>query len=215
MGADPHILRADAQSRVKSCAPGRFKWVSATAAWPLEDVRRRTVRGKLADLRPVLLRRAVRLLGGQYAGSGAPDAADLAQQVLARLSEPRHASVLELPADELRRYALRALHNIYVDRCVKKRREASYALEMLPEQSRGGENAIVERMAAARRLALLKAALEELDEQPRAFIVACLEHGNASAAQQSAGWPPGSAANAGATRNRLLQRVLRAVQGAS
>lgn len=163
------------------------------------------------ELSEALTRRASRLLTGTRLGAGAPRAEDLAQEVMVRLHTPAAEAELEGASGlQVRKYAYRSLHNLFIDRCVRKRREH------LLEETTDGTHPVLEPVDPRdpdvlvddkRRVDQLRQALGSLSAQERSFLEACVRTGSATAAQKELGWPPGGAANAGNRRSRLILRL--------
>lgn len=166
---------------------------------------------RLEALRQPLLAQARKILRSRYFGSGAPLAEDLVQRTLMRLARSDvRDDLIEHDEERLRRYAYRVLHNLFIDSCTRKKRELlsdEGAPVEPPDDEASPEDALLAKEALAARRRALAEALEHLDGDERAFVLACFRHGSAPAAQQEIGWPPGSGANACQRRNRILRRL--------
>lgn len=172
-------------------------------------------RARLERLRAALLARS-RVMTRCVRGAGAPLAEDLTQACLLRLQAAGARRELPTGEDELRRFALRALHNLYVDVCHRKHRELLAATDepvgaRVAAPGPDPEAALLAAEAFGSRRRALLAALGGLEEQERRFLALCLEQGSAPKAQEVLGWPPGTPQNACTKRNRLIARLQNAV----
>ena len=152
------------------------------------------------------------LLGQRYYGAGAPDADDLAQQVVLKLKGQEDAWQGRTDEDLLA-YARRALHNLYIDKCHRKRREwlrRDATQDDVFDDDHNPEDLAIAREERRRQREALSDAVQLLDAQEREFLLATLRM-SAAEAQRTLGYPPGSPTNAAHKRTHLLKKLRQAV----
>ena len=142
--------------------------------------------------------------------AGLPLEDDLVQDVMMRLNTDAVRERLDGKAlPQLRKYALQTLHRRFVDVVVRKRSER-LSTEGEPQEIRSEaidpEQAAIAHDLQQKRLARVRAAVESLSDEERAFFVLSCAQG-APSAQRQVGWPPGSKSNACKWAARLLERV--------
>jgi DNA-directed RNA polymerase specialized sigma24 family protein len=172
----------------------------------------RGVERRWEHLRPTLVQRAVTMIGARSFGAGAPLAEDLAQLALLRLSQAPAAGALS--GDELRRYALTTLHHAFLDECTRRHREllpGATLPDVADDDHRSPERALGDEQERKATQTRLTAALATLSDVERAFLRASLDAGSAPEAQRRCGWPPGGASSACQARNRIVERLRRAL----
>lgn len=165
-------------------------------------------------LRPTLVHRARTMIGARSYGAGAPGAEDLAQLALLRVSQAPAAAALA--GDALRRYALTTLHHAFLDECTRRHHEQLGADggaldDVVDDQDRSPEHALRDGQERSAQHARLTAALATLSDIEREFLRVSLDAGSAPEAQRRLGWPPGGSSSACQARNRIVDRLRRAL----
>jgi RNA polymerase sigma factor (sigma-70 family) len=124
------------------------------------------------------------MLGRRFYGAGAPGAQDLVHDVILRLRSDEQKWA-DRDDDDLLAYAMRVLHNLYIDTCHRKRRELlskkDEPLDTPAEGSASPEEQVIAHQELARQREALARAASSMTDEERRFLMLSFRDGAAEA----------------------------------